>query len=330
MLLSQVRHHGAVAVVARELGSAGRIVKGVASVYDLALAAAETATTLAEKVKKQGLGEQIDLEQAYAAGDMLSPINHRNTANLHLTGTGLTHLGSAATRDAMHKNLAEKDQQTLTDSMKIFRMGLEGGKPKPGEVGVQPEWFYKGNGATATAPGAPLLSPAFALDGGEEPEVAGIYVIGKDGTPFRVGFALSNEFSDHVTERINYLYLAHSKLRPASFGPEIRVGPPPADIRGISRIKRQGKVIWEKPFLSGEANMSHSFDNLEHHHFKYELFRQPGDVHVHMFGTATLSFADGIKAEEGDVFEIDCADFGLPLRNPLKIAKEGAGTIHVL
>src|SRR5437762_13337771 len=93
-------------------------------------------------------------------------------------------------------------------------------------------------------------------------------VIASNGTPFRIGFTLSNEFSDHVTERINYLYLAHSKLRPASFGPEIRVGAPPADIRGMSRIKRGAKVIWEKPFLSGEANMSHTFANLEHHHFK--------------------------------------------------------------
>jgi hypothetical protein len=317
-------------VVVREPGSPGRIVKGATRVYDLALAAAETGLSLADKVKQLGLGEEIDLDLAYAKGEMLAPISHRNPANLHLTGTGLTHLGSAATRDAMHKNLKEKDKETLTDSMKIFRMGLEGGKPKPGEVGVQPEWFYKGNGATATAPGAPLLSPSFALDGGEEPEVAGIYVIARNGTPFRIGFALSNEFSDHVTERINYLYLAHSKLRPASFGPEIRVGEPPADIRGSSRIKRGGKVIWEKPFLSGEANMSHTFANLEHHHFKYDLFRQPGDVHVHMFGTATLSFADGIKPEAGDVFEIDCADFGLPLRNSLKIAKDAGTKVQVL
>jgi hypothetical protein len=330
MLLSQMKYKGGTGVVAREAGAPGRIVKGVTSVYDLALAAAETGVSLTEKVKGQGFGEEIDLERAYGEGEMLAPISHRNPANLHLTGTGLTHLGSAATRDAMHKNLKEKAQETLTDSMKMFRMGLEGGKPKPGEVGVQPEWFYKGNGATATAPGAPLLSPAFALDGGEEPEVAGIYVIARNGTPFRVGFALSNEFSDHVTERINYLFLAHSKLRPASFGPEIRIGPPPADIRGTSRIKRGGKVIWEKPFLSGEANMSHTFANLEHHHFKYDLFRQPGDVHVHMFGTATLSFADGIKPEEGDVFEIDCADFGLPLRNPLKIAHDTGVKIEVL
>jgi hypothetical protein len=64
--------------------------------------------------------------------------------------------------------------------------------------------------------------------------------------------------------------------------------------------------------------MSHHLANLEHHHFKYELFRRPGDLHVHFFGTATLSFADGIKASDGDVFEIEAPPFTLPLRNPLK------------
>jgi hypothetical protein len=205
--------------------------------------------------------------------------------------------------------------------MKMFRMGLEGGKPARGAAGVQPEWFYKGNGTMAVAPGAPLLSPAFAQDAGEEPEIAGIYIVGDDGQPFRIGFTLSNEFSDHVTERVNYLYLAHSKLRNASFGPEILLGDLPADIRGTSRILRSGKTLWEKPFLSGETNMSHTIANLEHHHFKYPAFRQPGDVHVHMFGTATLSFADGVITKAGDIFEIEAPDFGLPLRNPLEIAK---------
>ena len=97
------------------------------------------------------------------------------------------------------------------------------------------------------------------------------------------------------------------------------MGDPPEDIRGTSKILRGGTTLWEKPFLSGEANMSHTVANLEHHHFKYNLFRQPGDVHIHMFGTATLSFADGVRAEAGDVFEISAPDFGLPLRNPLKI-----------
>ncbi|WP_435259464.1 hypothetical protein ACSBLW_06770 [Thioclava sp. FR2] len=150
-----------------------------------------------------------------------------------------------------------------------------------------------------------------------------------DGTLCRVGFALGNELSDHVTEKVNYLWLAHSRLRVANFGPELRVGPAPLDIRGTSRIWQDGKVLWEKPFLPGEANTSHSLANLEHHHFKYAIFRQPGDLHVHMFGTATLSVADGVKTQAGDRFEISSPDFGLPLINTLEFAPAtGLQTIH--
>jgi hypothetical protein len=203
----------------------------------------------------------------------------------------------------------------------MFKMGLEGGKPGKGAVGAQPEWFYKGDGSTLAAPGGDLVSPSFALDGGEEPEIVGIYVIDPNGAPVRVGFALGNEFSDHVTERQNYLFLAHSKLRASSFGPELLVGDLPLDVQGVSRIRRGKTVLWEKPFLSGEQNMSHTIANLEAHHFKYGLFRRPGDVHVHYFGTATLSFSDGVKTEKGDWFEIESEAFGLPLRNRLAIAK---------
>ena len=266
-------------------------------------------------VTAAGKGAAADLPALLAAGALDCPLRHPDPAHMHLTGTGLTHTGSANTRDAMHA-----DTSGMTDSMKMFRMGLDGGKPAAGQVGVQPEWFYKGTGVGAIGPGEALPSPSFALNGGEEPEIAAFYLIGLDGTAWRVGFALANEFSDHVTEKINYLYLAHSKLRPASFGPEMLVGELPADIRGTSRIRRGGAVIWEKPFLSGEANMSHSLANLEHHHFKYAIFRQPGDLHVHMFGTATLSFADGIRPELGDMFEISAPAFGLPLMNPLGYA----------
>lgn len=326
MLISQIRdREGRVRVIARE-GSEAYAVRGADSVHALALEAARSGARLAARIRERGLGEAVDLEAACEEGRMLSPILHADPAHMHVTGTGLTHLGSAATRDAMHAKVsAEKpaaeaahpQEAALTDSMRMFRMGLEGGRPAAGSIGVQPEWFYKGNGFNVVAPGAPLVSPAFARDAGEEPEIAGIYVIGDDGTPFRVGFALANEFSDHVTERMNYLYLAHSKLRPCSFGPEILIGELPHDVRGMSRIRRAGAVSWEKPFASGEANMSHTIANLEHHHFKYDLFRRPGDVHVHMFGTATLSFADGVRAEPGDVFEIEAPQFGLPLSNPL-------------
>jgi hypothetical protein len=327
MLLSQIKQaDGTLAVVARE-GSEAAIVKGAVSTYALAMDAMRAGTTLAAVIAAHGLGEAVDLVALAAAGRLTLPITHPDPAHMHLTGTGLTHLGSAATRDAMHAKL--DGEAALTDSMRMFRMGLEGGRPTPGAVGVQPEWFYKGNGHTAVAPGAALTSPGFALDGGEEPEVAGIYLIGPDGRPARVGWALANEFSDHVTERINYLFLAHSKLREASFGPEILVGDLPADVRGTSRIRRGDTVIFEAPFLSGEANMSHTFANLEHHHFKYALFRQPGDLHVHMFGTATLSFAQGIVPQAGDIFEIEAQAFGLPLCNPLAVAPADAGAVTV-
>lgn len=330
MLISQILlPGGGLAVVARE-GSEAAVVRGATSTYALAQEAIASGRSLAAVIAAHGLGEAVDLPRALEEDRVTLPVTHPDPAHMHLTGTGLTHLGSASARDAMHAKLA--GTEALTDSMRMFRMGLEGGRPAPGAVGVQPEWFYKGNGHTAVAPGRPLTAPGFAEDGGEEPEVAGIYLIGPDGTPHRIGWALANEFSDHVVERVNYLWLAHSKLRVASFGPEILLGEMPADLRGTSRIRRDGAVIWEKPFLSGEANMSHTYANLEHHHFKYDLFRQPGDVHVHMFGTATLSFADGIRTQAGDEFEIEATPFGLPLRNPLAFVpkEDGATAVHAL
>jgi hypothetical protein len=76
--------------------------------------------------------------------------------------------------------------------------------------------------------------------------------------------------------------------------------------------------------------MSHSIANLEHHHFKYALFRRPGDVHVHFFGTATLSFADGVKTESGDEFEIEAPPFRLPLRNRLATRPTSQAAVRTL
>ena len=303
------------------------VLTGVTTTRNLAQAAIDEGTSLLDAARARRSDESVDLMAALTAGELLPAIDHPDGARLMLAGTGLTHLGSAAGRDAMHKAAAEGKQ---TDSMRLFLEGMEGGRPAAGAVGAQPEWFYKGDGQGLVAPEAPFASPAFAQDGGEEPELAGIYLIGDDGTPFRLGIALANEFSDHVTERHNYLWLAHSKLRQASLGPELLLGEPPADIRGTSRIVRDGKTLWEKPFLTGEANMSHSLANLEHHHFKYAAFRRPGDIHVHFFGTATLSCADGVQTQDGDVFEIEAAPFTLPLRNALATAPADTVTVKPL
>ena len=314
-------------IVAASFDGIARRVKGSTSVYELAMAAIASGIQLAEQLDRQGCGEEIDLMGALNERRLLSPVDHVDSARVLLTGTGLTHLGSADARNRMH---AKAHSEDASDSLKMFRMGLEGGKPAEGRLGVQPEWFYKGDGRSIVAPEQPLVSPEFAADAGEEPELAGIYVVGPDGTPYRLGFALANEFSDHVMERTNYLYLAHSKLRSAAIGPELLVGELPADIRGTARIRRGGRTLWEKPFLTGEANMSHSVRNLEHHHFKYNLFRRPGDLHVHFFGTATLSFADGIRTQTGDVFEIEALPFTLPLRNTLASAPAPPSGVRVL
>jgi hypothetical protein len=308
---------GSRAVAALDDDRAARRLREVSSTYELAHRALRERCSLEALVSFLHSGEPLDIDALLAGDRLLAPIDHSDSAHLHLTGTGLTHLGSAEGRDKMHKAAAAG---AATDSMRMFLMGVEGGKPEPGEPGVQPEWFYKGDGSSLVAPGADLPSPDFALDGGEEPEIAGVYVIDDAGAPRRLGFCLANEFSDHLTERGNYLWLAHSKLRPAALGAELLIGELPHDVRGFSRIVREGATLWEKPFYTGAANMSHSLANLEHHHFKYALFRRPGDVHVHFLGTATLSFSEGVKTRPGDVFEIEAQPFLLPLRNTLATA----------
>ena len=305
-------------------GSEARIVNEVRTTRDLAWRAIEQGLSLENMISLLGLGAVIDPAAELAADRLLPPIDHDDPAHLIMSGTGLTHLGSADARDQMHRAVNSEKQ---TDSMRIFLEGLEGGKPCEGSTGCQPEWFYKGDGSQIVGPNAPLTMPAFAADGGEEPELAGIYLIGPDGFPNRLGVCLANEFSDHVTERHNYLWLAHSKLRQAALGPELLVGRPPDHVEGVSRIRRAGRTVWEKPFLSGEANMSHSLRNLEWHQFKYPQFRRPGDIHVHFFGTATLSFSDDFRTEPGDEFEISASSFALPLRN--RLVRAEAEDIHV-
>ena len=299
-----------------ERGDQLQVLAHTGRIYDLALEASRTGTALGALVDSRLCDEFLDYDALITEKRLLPPLDHPDPAHCWITGTGLTHLGSAQARDAMH---TQADMSTpQTDSMRLFQWGLAGGKPPQGEISVQPEWFYKGNGYNVVPPEQSLLSPSFALDGGEEAELVGLYVIAETGEVLRVGFALGNEFSDHVMEAQNYLYLAHSKLRTCSFGPEVLIGEVPTDISGRVCIQREGKTLWEAPFLTGEDHMSYTIRELEHHHFKYELFRKPGDVHCHFFGTATLSRNAGIVTQPGDLFEISAPGFGRPLRNTLE------------
>ncbi len=289
------------------------------SVYALARAALARGETLETAVQRHRTGQFVNYDRIYhGEGDwlLLASIDHPDDpAHCLVSGTGLTHLGSAQNRDAMHTEAKKVE----TDSMRMFRWGLEGGKPPAGQVGVAPEWFYKGGGTILRAPGAALEVPAYAESGGEEGEIAGVYVIASDGQPWRIGMCIGNEFSDHRFERRNYLNLAGSKIRTCALGPELVIDAPFQSVAGRVTIERAGRSLWSQAILTGEAEMCHSLANIEHHHFKYGTHRQPGDVHVHYYGACSLSSGAGITLADGDIMTIAYTGFGRPLRNPVRV-----------
>jgi len=297
-----------------------KLLSGIKTVYELAAAADAKGISISALVRESATGGSLNYDDIYQGKNdwkLLSPIDHpQEPARCLISGTGLTHLGSAKNRQAMHS----ASEAELNDSMKIFKWGVKNGKPAPGKIGIAPEWFYKGNASMLRSHGALLDVPSYAEDGGEEAEIAGVYLVGANGLPRRIGMAIGNEFSDHKFEKRNYLNLAGSKLRTCALGPELVVDPDFQSIPGTVKIERAGKTIWSQEILTGEKEMCHSLANIEHHHFKFEVHRRPGDVHVHYFGACSLSFGAGVSLEDGDWMEVAFNNFGRPLRNSLRVA----------
>jgi hypothetical protein len=309
------------------------LIREVDSVFALAERALSGGGGLSELAVDLARDEALSYDAVYDGRSdwkLLQPIDcpgdpHR----VHVSGTGLTHLGSARDRQAMHVATMAQDDPEMTDSMRMFEWGRQRGRPRDGEIGIAPEWFYKGDGSILQPPFGTLTIPGHAEDGGEEAEVAAIYLIAADGTPWRIGMVAGNEFSDHVFERRNYLNLAGSKLRSCSIGPELVIDARFDDVPGNVHILRNGESIWEKQIRTGELNMCHSLANLEHHHFKFAAHRQPSMVHVHFMGADSLSFGEGIRLTSGDVTEIQFAEFGRPLRNTISIETPMTTPLHV-
>ncbi len=306
-----------------------RLLTGVQSLSGLASEAIARGLPLELVIQELLSDDSLDYDAVYTGSSpwrLMAPIDHPDEpARCLVSGTGLTHLGSASNRQAMHG----RNEADLTDSLRMFRAGLEGGRPAPGCIGAAPEWFFKGCGTALRAPGEPLVVPPFGDDGGEEAEIAGIYVIDPDGQARRIGMAAGNEFSDHTLEKTNYLNLASSKLRTCSLGPELVTNPTFDSVRGTVAIERNGSAVWTTQIATGAAEMCHSLANIEHHHFKFDAHRRPGDVHVHFYGAHSLSFGEGVVLQDGDVMVIQFDGFGRPLRNSLLVAKPSAIPIAV-
>jgi hypothetical protein len=293
-----------------------RLLEQYTSVYELATACLNDDVSLIDGAERRLSNEVVDYHAVYAGASEWRILPAADVpsepARCLVSGTGLTHKASAKNRDAMHAAA-----QNVTDSTRMYLAGVEGGKPAAGEVGVAPEWFYKGSGAVLRGHNEPLTIPEFAEDGGEEPEIAGVYLIDRDGNPRRIGFTPGNEFSDHVLERKNYLYLAASKLRTCAVGPELSIDAAFDLVPGQVSVYRGDCALWSRHIQTGESAMCHSLANLEHHHFKFPFHRRPGDLHIHFFGADAFSFGDGVRLEDGDVMQVRFEGFGRALRNPL-------------
>ena len=299
-----------------------RLLEGSSSIYELGQLAIKQGISVSRLAQQRLTDQGISYDAAYNGRSewrLMPPIDMPNEPqHVLVSGTGLTHYGSARDRQNMHLNTMTAEQEAaMTDSMRMFEWGRQHGRPAEGAIGIAPEWFYKGSGSVLRAHNQTLEIPGYAEDGGEEAEAAAIYIVGTDGTPFRLGMCNGNEFSDHVFERRNYLNLAGSKLRACSIGPELVVDAGFEDIPGTVRILRNGAVLWQKSIRTGEANMCHSLANLEHHHFKFEGHRVRGQVHVHFMGADTLSFGEQVRLQPGDITEVQFEGFGRALRNTI-------------
>ena len=170
--------------------------------------------------------------------------------------------------------------------------------------------------------------PAFASDGGEEPEVAGVYIIAATGEVRRVGLVLANEFSDHEFEEKNYLYLAHLKTADISL---VRSWWWARSFR--MRVERWNHS-WRVGFLAatirhrGKEHVAHGCEPGASS-LKYPAHRRPGDAHVYFFGADAFSFGEGVRLQDGDVMEIELEGFGRSLRNPLRVDKSKPELVRV-
>ena len=210
-----------------------RFLADATSVYELAQAAMAAGKALTALVAERATGESVDYEPVYRGESpwrLLPPIDHPvEPTRCLVSGTGLTHLGSARDRQAMHTTA----QEELTDSMKMFRWGLEG---RPTRARSHRRRRPSGSTRARARSCAPTASrfwclptPRTAARRRRSPaSIWSTLRAGRAAWAWRSG----NEFSDHRFERKNYLNLAGSKLRTCALGPELVVDPTSTSVPG--------------------------------------------------------------------------------------------------
>jgi hypothetical protein len=179
------------------------------------------------------------------------------------------------------------------------------------------DWFFRGNGSTLVGAARPLVCPPSAHTPG--PQLCACFVIAEDGTPCRVGFALGHALTD-----LGLRAAGHAHLRPSAVGPELLLGALPETLEATARLLHGEAVRGSWPVALLPADLA----TLTEAHFRYDMHRRPGDVHVHFLGQS--AGADPVAAQPGDLCELSAPAFGHPLRSPLVAGAAVAPPLRVL
>jgi len=168
-------------------------------------------------------GESVNLAELAKNNQLDCPCSQsRSGTTMYLTGTGIDFdLGSAATRViAMHA----KSEETWRIRMKIFsKMGVEGASLKDGQKGVcSQNWFLiKAMALVWSQAGRCFTFAIFCFRWRWRARNRWLLLGGRrrQSTSVLVLHLGENEFSDHITERQNYLYLSAFEIAPSVVWP---------------------------------------------------------------------------------------------------------------
>ena len=101
-----------------------RLLRKVSSIFALANLAILAGVKLSEAARQRATQDLLEYDSIYNGDSewrILPAIDHpEEPARCLVSGTGLTHLGSARDRQNMHASTSEPE----TDSMKMFRWGI--------------------------------------------------------------------------------------------------------------------------------------------------------------------------------------------------------------
>ena len=189
-----------------------RLLPGCTSVYELAASAIQSRWTLREVIERLNPVETLNYDEVYSGRSgwrLLVPIDHPEPSRCYVTGTGLTHKGRqrAGSRCTFRPGRSDRQPEDVSDwpGGRLARAGVR--CRGAGTV-------LQGHGGDLAGGQRATRGPSFGDDGGDEAEIAGVYLIGNDGAAFRIGLTQGNEFSDHRMEAKNYLYWCRRNCGP--------------------------------------------------------------------------------------------------------------------